>query len=48
MNLILICLPECSPFLGLSMEEMVKNAEEIPGAVSDRIASFAKEKITLI
>ena len=39
----IICLPECSPLFGLSMEEMVEKAEEIPGAVSNRIASFAKE-----
>lgn len=39
----IICLPECSPFLGLTIEEMVKNAEKIPGTISDGIASFAKE-----
>ncbi|MCX8183446.1 MAG: carbon-nitrogen hydrolase family protein [Crenarchaeota archaeon] len=39
----LICLPECSPFLGLSMEEMVKNAEEIPEALFTRVSSFARQ-----
>lgn len=38
-----ICLPECSPFLGLSMEEMVRNAEEIPGAIFTRVSSFARQ-----
>ncbi len=44
----IICLPECSPFLGLSVEDMVKNAEEIPGAIFTKIASFAKENSTHI
>lgn len=39
----IICLPECSPFLGLSMQEMVEKAEEIPGTIFNKIASFAKE-----
>ncbi|MEM2088148.1 MAG: carbon-nitrogen hydrolase family protein [Thermoproteota archaeon] len=38
-----ICLPECSPFLGLSIEEMVGNAEETPGALFARVSSFARE-----
>lgn len=38
-----ICLPECSPLLGLSMEEMVENAEEIPGAIFSKVSSFARE-----
>ncbi|MEM2930392.1 MAG: carbon-nitrogen hydrolase family protein [Thermoproteota archaeon] len=39
----IICLPECSPLLGLSMEEMVENAEEVPGAIFSRVSSFARE-----
>ncbi|MGB9718257.1 MAG: carbon-nitrogen hydrolase family protein [Thermoproteota archaeon] len=39
----IICLPECSPFLGLSAEEMVENAEEIPGTIFSRVSRFAEE-----
>jgi len=39
----LICLPECSPFLGLSTEEMVESAEEIPGRIFSMLSSFAQE-----
>jgi predicted amidohydrolase len=39
----IICLPECSPMLGLSIEEMVKAAEEVPGKIFNEVASRAKD-----
>jgi predicted amidohydrolase len=39
----IICLPECSPMLGLSIEEMVKAAEEVPGRIFNEVASKAKD-----
>jgi len=37
------CLPECSPTRGLSCEDSVKMAEEVPGPMFERVSSVAKE-----
>ena len=39
----IVCLPECSPMLGLSHKEFVKMAEEIPGPIFKAVANVAKE-----
>ena len=44
----IICFPECSPMLGLSNEEFVKAAEEIPGRIVQTMASLAKKYETYI
>jgi predicted amidohydrolase len=44
----IICLPECSPFLSLSIKEMVDNAEEIPGLLLSEVTRFARENKTYV
>ncbi|MBO3801107.1 MAG: carbon-nitrogen hydrolase family protein [Thermoproteota archaeon] len=44
----IICLPECSPFLGLSIKEMIESTEEVSRAILDKVSSFAKENSTFI
>lgn len=44
----IICLPECSPFLNLSMKEMVDSAEEVPGPLFNEVAHFARENKTYV
>lgn len=38
----IVCLPECAPMLGLTMEESVSAAEEVPNAIFERVAQLAK------
>jgi predicted amidohydrolase len=39
----IICLPECSPMLGMSIPDMIKVAEKIPGPIFNSISAFAKK-----
>ncbi len=39
----IVCLPECSPMLGLSLQEMVRIAEKVPGPIFREVSLMAEE-----